>query len=57
MVRTEDLESAREALRLSQKGSHLEVVGEFQPLPKTRGERWIVALLLALALLVYFLTK
>ena len=57
MVRTQDEAKARELLRETQKGFHLEIVGELQPIEKSRAERWIFVFLILLAALVYFAGK
>lgn len=57
MVRSKDLEAIRVVLQESQKGSHLSIVGEEQPLAKSPAEKWMLALLIALMTLVYMLTK
>jgi len=57
MVRSRDLERARNLLEDARRPTHLEVVGEELPIRKTRVERWIFFLLVALAALVFVLMK
>jgi hypothetical protein len=51
LVREKDLESARAMMIEGQRGSHLEIVGELQPVEKSPYEKWMVILvLIALAI-------
>ncbi len=57
MVRSGDLARAEEALRENQQPTHLEVVGEEQPMRRSPLENKFALVFLALATIAYILSK
>jgi len=56
MIRALDVDRARELLLESQRGSHLEIVGEHVPVKRSPVEKWMMVLLIAAAAAVLLLT-
>lgn len=56
MVRASDFAGARESLDANSRASHLEIVGTEQPVVRSPWERWAFVALIALIILVLFLT-
>jgi hypothetical protein len=56
MVRTADVERAREMLLESRRATHLEIAGEYAPPPRNPYEKWIIGLLLFAAALTFLLS-
>ena len=56
MVRSSAVVQARALLEESERGSHLEIVGEHIPVVKSPGEKWMLFLVLFAAAMTFLLT-
>ena len=57
LARAEDLAAIKQILVEGQKPTHLEVMGELQPVYKSRYEKWILGLMLIVILLLSIISR